>query len=208
MYRSAIWHISDTHFGHHRCGTEWRGFATIADHDKAIIARCQDLIDARDTVYHHGDVGLGRDDQVLEAAAQIPGAVHLILGNHDKAHPMHRGALRRQARWLDVFASVHTSGQRRLGDRRVMMSHFPYSGDHHAEERYPEWRLRDAGDWLLCGHVHHLWLASGRQINVGVDQWGMGPAPEAAVAAMMRAADLGRAAEVAAIRDRWLEGAR
>ena len=51
----------------------------------------------------------------------------------------------------------------------MLLSHFPYRGDHYEDDRYEAYRLRDEGLPLLCGHVHHEWKFSGNQRNVGVD---------------------------------------
>lgn len=54
----------------------------------------------------------------------------------------------------------------------MLLSHFPYEGDHDGrEDRYQQWRLRDEGAWLINGHVHGAWTLRNRQINVGVDKW-------------------------------------
>jgi calcineurin-like phosphoesterase family protein len=84
---------------------------------------------------------------------------------------MHRKSLPHTRRFLDVFDSVSLHEQTRLpGGRKVLLSHFPYKGDHHAQDRHRQWRLRDEGDWLIHGHVHDQWWVEGRQVNVGVDQ--------------------------------------
>ena len=61
---------------------------------------------------------------------------------------------------------------------RVLLSHFPYAGDSHDEDRYAQFRLRDEGIPLLHGHEsfrerrtkHGTW-----HINVGVDWWDYAP---------------------------------
>ena len=71
---------------------------------------------------------------------------------------------------MGVFESVMVSDQVNIQGRQIMLSHFPYRGDHeHTGERYVQWRLRDEGLWLIHGHVHDEWKINGHQINVGWD---------------------------------------
>jgi calcineurin-like phosphoesterase family protein len=106
----------------------------------------------------------------------VNGTKHLVLGNHDAAHPMHKRSHTQQRRFLEVFASVSLHEQHNLGGQIVNLSHLPYTGDHFPGDRFEQWRLRDEGRWLVCGHVHREWYQSGRQINVGVD-WHPCPVP-------------------------------
>ena len=52
---------------------------------------------------------------------------------------------------------------------KVSFSHFPISGDSHADDRYVELRPVDRGQPVVHGHVHNQWHVNGRQYNVGVD---------------------------------------
>jgi calcineurin-like phosphoesterase family protein len=60
------------------------------------------------------------------------------------------------------------------------LSHFPYSGDSHGEERYREFRKDDLGVPLIHGHTHEdkkfSWSrAKTPQIHVGMDAWNFAP---------------------------------
>jgi calcineurin-like phosphoesterase family protein len=70
-------------------------------------------------------------------------------------------------------------------EERVALSHLPYEGDSHGEDRFVPWRPRDEGGWIVHGHVHTAWRHRGRMINVGVDAWGCSPVEEATVAALI-----------------------
>ena len=67
--------------------------------------------------------------------------------------------------------------------------HFPYEGDSHDHDRYPDHRPLDDGEWLLHGHVHQRWRVRGRMINVGVDVWDYAPVPEDELVALLTADD-------------------
>lgn len=165
-----------------------RGFTDPDEHDWTIIKRHNEIVTPDDIVWMHGDVGLGSDDQVLTLASALNGEKHLITGNHDRCWPGHRDAHKHQRQWLEVFASVQAFARRRIGDHEVLLSHLPYDGDHTPEDRHTQFRLRDEGLWLLCGHVHGLWKVhpGGRQINVGLDVWELAPVAEDVLAKMMR----------------------
>ena len=51
----------------------------------------------------------------------------------------------------------------------LLLSHFPYKGDHTEEDRFKDRRPANFGEWLLHGHVHDLWKVKDKMINVGVD---------------------------------------
>lgn len=165
---SRVYFHSDWHFRHDFVART-RGFESAEDHDAALLDSINSTVTKRDHIWVLGDVFMGSVTQGLEAVARVNGIKHLVLGNHDAAHPLHRRSASHLRRFLDVFDSVHLHEEIRLGDRKVLLSHFPYEGDHSSGDRYTQWRLRDEGAWLIHGHVHDAWLRNGRQINVGVD---------------------------------------
>jgi calcineurin-like phosphoesterase family protein len=190
MHHPRTFHTSDTHFLH-KYVAGLRGFRSADDHDRAIIDAHNRIVRPDDIVYHHGDVGMGREEAILERASELNGRNILLWGNHDPGFACHRRAMRRdrQLAWLNVFESVHMCGQRSLNGRKVLLAHLPYRGDHSAADRFEQWRLRDQGDWLLCGHVHAEWKVYGRQINVGLDVWGFEPVPEGKLATLIDTAE-------------------
>jgi calcineurin-like phosphoesterase family protein len=217
---AVVWRTADLHFRHPNCAM-WRGFITEAPdggqsgdapaHDRQVAANIAALVRPGDELHLHGDLGLKNEALILGQVADLPGIKTLYLGNHDRAHPLHRGwySPARQARWQAVFGprwSKH--GQTVLAGRPVQLSHFPYAGggDHTEQERFADWRLPDEGHWLLCGHVHEKWLIKGRMINVGLDQWGLSPVPDTLLAQIIDAVEHDGAAEedVVTMRDQWL----
>jgi calcineurin-like phosphoesterase family protein len=165
-----------------------RGFASRAEHDRAVIANWNETVGPDDIVWHHGDVGLGPEEKILEMAAQLNGEKHLIAGNHDRPWAGHRNAHKYQRRWLEVFASVQPFAHFSVDGQQVLATHLPYrgQGDSTDEERYSQYRLTDEGLPLLCGHVHREWKISGRQINVGLDAWDLRPVSMEDLAVMIR----------------------
>lgn len=169
---TQVWFTADTHFGHAAMaatGKGWRPFATVTEHDAFLAEQWNSVVGPEDQVWHLGDVAMGDREAGLALVDSLNGTKHLITGNHDPVWPGHRDAHKHQRRWLEVFETIQPFARRGIAGRRVMLSHLPYSGDHTGHDRHEQYRLRDLGEWLLCGHVHDAWAQQGQQINVGVD---------------------------------------
>lgn len=176
---STTWFTSDLHLGHPSVAA-MRGFADPGDHDAAVLDAIRSRVGPRDTLWVLGDLALSGLTSALTAVAALPGTKHLVFGNHDGGHPMHRRSSVLHHRYLDTFASVQSVATRKFGGTTVLLSHFPYSGDHTAVQRYPQWRLRDCGVPVLHGHTHTATRQSTStngtpQIHVGLDAWGLAP---------------------------------
>ena len=81
---NRVFVIADTHFGHKKV-TEFRPWATVDEHDAALVERWNATVKKDDTVWHLGDVCLGGRDK-LAILASLNGIKKLVLGNHD-AYP-------------------------------------------------------------------------------------------------------------------------
>jgi calcineurin-like phosphoesterase family protein len=173
---SDVWFTSDTHFSH-RLVARLRGYDDVEAYNDLLVRNWNEVVGKDDVVWHLGDVGLGRDSVVLDQVRRLNGRVQLVTGNHDPCWPAHRRARVAQRAWMQVFESVQAFAKIKLGQREVLMSHFPYQGDHTAEDRYSQFRLRDEGLWLLHGHVHSPEKSNGypHQLHVGLDAWDLHP---------------------------------
>lgn len=133
-----------------------------------------------DLAVTHQPARLGR---VLDRIDDLPGVKHLILGNHDTAHPRFRDSHRHQRTYLRVFQSVQSMARRRINGTEVMLSHYPYAGDHTETDRDNQYRLRDDGGWLLHGHTHlSSRFTEPRQVHIGLDARDLAPVPEGRIA--------------------------
>lgn len=169
--------------------------------DDALVHNWNQRVAPTDTVWLLGDVAMSA--RGLENVSRLHGYKILVAGNHDSCHEMHKRWRRAERDYLEAginlvvpqgYKQEHYVNDRPGGPRvEVNLSHFPYAGagDHTATERYTDWRLRDLGVPLLCGHVHDAWLtketAQGTpMINVGVDVWGYAPVAAATLGLMLR----------------------
>lgn len=197
---TLVYFTSDLHFGH-RLVAEHRGFGDDWQaHDEYLMERWRSVVKPKDQVWVLGDIAVSRHAYALDLIGQLPGTKHLIAGNHDPVHPMHRNAHRFQAQFLEVFASVQAFARRRIDGTDVLLSHFPYSRDR-GEVRYSQYRLRNEGKWLLHGHTHgtekvtigglptHDDPLVVREIHVGLDAWEMTPVSINQVLHLMRGVD-------------------
>lgn len=168
------WITSDPHFGHERVA-QLRGFESADDMGNALLRNFKRVIHEDDVTWWLGDVAMGGWQANLRWIASIPGIHHLVLGNHDRAHPRNQNSFLHLRTYLTVFESVQTVA--RLGSRRTwLLSHYPYAGDHTEQDRDNQFRLRDEGVPLLHGHTHAAKPYSESpkgtpQVNVGVDAW-------------------------------------
>ncbi len=152
--------VSDLHLGHKKVA-EIRGFASIAEHDAAVLAPLLAL-KTDDHVWVLGDCSSSRTSEqqaALAALAEIPADLHLISGNHDAVSSANRDGYKHQRAYLEVFESVQQFGRLRIAGRDILMSHYPYARSGDGPGRGParnlEYRLPDAGKLLIHGHTHH-----------------------------------------------------
>lgn len=199
------WYTSDLHIGHFRvaetrCASKGVVFDSayrtpeenrahvIAWHDAHLAKNWDDHIQADDNVWILGDISVGGSQaqrDALEWVSKRRGHKHLIAGNHDGVHPQNRDAHKWFKPYAEVFDSVNTAARRRIvvrGERvELLLSHYPYTGDHTEHDRDVQWRLREAstattfGTTLLHGHTHSEKIYSrsshgaSLQIHVGLD---------------------------------------
>lgn len=169
---------SDTHFDHDLVAG-LRGFASPGDHDAHVADTWNSIVTDRDTVWHLGDVGMGRLRRWRDTVENLNGTIHLVTGNHDTVAPgVSRRAHRDQREWMEVFASIQPFARLRRGDAHLLLSHYPYSGEGMRDlpERFTQYRLRNEGLPLAHGHTHsgeRLTSDEGTpMIHVGWDAWG------------------------------------
>lgn len=179
---SETWLTSDTHLGHDFVA-RLRGFEDHAEHDAHLARKWDKRVREGDEVWVLGDVAMNGWQQRLDWFTERPGIKHLVLGNHDRAHPSQRNAHLYSDQYRGRFSTVQTAATLRRG--KLLLSHFPYGGegvtrDEAKPERYSQWRLRDEGVPLLHGHVHDT--ITGRlsqrgtpMLHVGPDAWGLAP---------------------------------
>jgi len=154
-----VFFTSDLHIGHLKVAED-RGFYSTDEHDEYVLGSLIDQTQVGDQVWILGDLTVGgkaAEDRALAMLSVSMGgrSLHLIPGNHDSCHPMaNRNSHNRIKAFYEVFDSVQLFARRRIGGQKVLLSHFPYEGDHTEQDRGVQFRLQDEGEWLLHGHTH------------------------------------------------------
>lgn len=202
---TTMWFTSDLHLGH-KLVSGLRGFwmppvdlTVIPDtlaHDAELAKNWDAVVKSDDIIWILGDLTMADPGRALEWIHRRPGRKHLVLGNHDRAHPGHRGAQREFRKHCDAYAwtfeSIQTFAKLHIGDHEVLLSHFPYPGTSEGidqtgrpyDDRYAQWRLPNLGVPLLHGHTHResvlSWNTSAAgnsvlQVHVGPDAHGLAP---------------------------------
>lgn len=163
---------SDLHFGH-RLMTRLRGFGEDVDaHDAHVIRVFNSHVSVGDDVWILGDLTLLKLQKVRHLVEQLNGSLRLVLGNHDTSHPEMRGWEKEYQLATELFDFVGVSATLRAEGTHLMMSHFPYTGDHKDEDRFSQWRLPDHGRFLLHGHTHSTERVQfPHSLHVGWDAW-------------------------------------
>ena len=81
-----IFFTSDTHFCHDKPFIyEARGYKNVQEMNEDIIKKWNSVVSTNDTVFHLGDVMLGKDAVGISCLNRLNGHIHIIAGNHDTA---------------------------------------------------------------------------------------------------------------------------
>ena len=110
---NRVFIIADTHFGHKNIidfEKDARPFATIEEHDEALVDRWNSAVNKNDTVWHLGDVLFG--EASFKTLGRLNGVKKLVMGNHDH-YPM--------AKYLEHFSQVFGA----VKYRDCIMTHVP-----------------------------------------------------------------------------------
>ena len=177
----TIWLTSDWHLGHKRIlDYTDRPFGSVEEMNEALVSNHNLMVGPEDTTYFLGDMIMGGWKDNIHYIDRLNGTKRLVLGNHD-APFIKKGKesfWEIHSEWRKHFDSVVFAS----GYSGFLLSHFPYEGDSHDEDRYDEFRLVDMRRPLIHGHVHSkdtvTFSSQGTfQYHVGVDAHDCEPVP-------------------------------
>ena len=139
-----VWLMSDLHIGHDKEFVyEKRGFQSIEEHNQTLIENIKACVGEDDDFYILGDPTLGDLDAAAAYLRQIPGRVHVILGNHDTDR---RVEFYESLGWDVQFATVI-----RYGKQRFYLSHYPTDTANPGED------FLSLATVNIYGHTHQDW---------------------------------------------------
>lgn len=160
MKPAKIFVIGDTHFGHTniiKFEGDFRPFATIQEHDEALVERWNSVVCPQDTVWHLGDVCFGM--QNLWRVGKLNGHKKLVMGNHDRFD---------SNVYLKYFERLYGVGSvdRKINEKHVrcVLTHIPVNPAQFS--RY---------EFNVHGHLHHNNYDDKRYINVSCEQSNLTP---------------------------------
>ncbi len=136
---SRVFVFADPHFGHAKVA-EVRGFASVEEHDRALVEAWNRVVTKRDVVYLLGDVFR------LDHVAELHGTKKLALGNHD-------------TRTISVYAELFSKVGAYFELDGCLLSHIPVH-----ESQFARWGLN------LHGHTHRKVYDDRRYVNVSAEQ--------------------------------------
>lgn len=140
----ALFFSADLHVGD-RAIAGWRRFASVAEHDAAILAGINSRVGADDELWLLGDLCRPNRASVRALRASIACRhVHVVEGNHDK-----RSILETLEREEGLFESVGyyaELGKVRREGYKLCLSHYPML----------DWNRAFHGSYMLHGHIHSL----------------------------------------------------
>lgn len=149
---NRVFVTSDTHFGHKniiKFEPVHRPFASIEEHDRALVERWNAVVNPKDTVWHLGDVFFGTNGHHVLAA--LHGYKKLVLGNHDH-YPI--------AVYQQYFSKI--AGAAEYGG--CILTHVPI---HECQlHRYAK---------NIHGHMHAKSVPDPRYVCVSVEHTGLAP---------------------------------
>lgn len=157
------WVAADHHFGHHNIvkfednnGVLIRGsvFSTLEEHDEALIARHNAIVDPDDRVYLLGDVCITR--RSVATLGRLNGRLVLVKGNHD---------IFKIDEYLPFVDDVRSYVvQRDQAGNKVILCHIPIHPD-------------CLGRWgtNIHGHLHQNKLDDPRYICVSLEHTNYAP---------------------------------
>lgn len=137
-----IFFTADHHFGHTSIiKFSERPFESIEQMNEELIKRWNEKIGVNDTVYHLGDLSLGKPDATKEFLEQLNGKIHLIKGNHEGAALTHTNRFE----WIkDYYELKVDEPENENGKQKIILFHYAMR----------TWNGSHRGTWQLYGHSH------------------------------------------------------
>lgn len=152
-----IWFTSDTHWNHAKSiqfGN--RPFKDVEEMNEGLIKNWNDCVDPRDTIYHLGDFGFGRIEDLKKIRYRLRGKIHLILGNHDYKNNLDR---------VSWFSSISVLKEININKQHITLCHYSMR----------VWNRSHYNSQMLFGHSHGKLQGCGKSFDIGVDCCGYKP---------------------------------
>ena len=154
---NKIWFTSDTHFCHYNiiqyCNRPW---SNAQEMNEGLIANWNSLVSENDDVYHLGDVGIGRSNEIVSCLKRLNGKKYLIVGNHDHKI-VKKPEFANEFEWIKNYHELNYSDNGR--NQFIIMCHYAFK----------VWNGSHRGSINLFGHSHGTLKEENMALDVGVD---------------------------------------
>lgn len=163
-----IFFTADLHIGHSNildyCPE--RPSADVNDieaHDKYMLDLWKKTVDASDTVYTAGDLCLLRSDSTRALVQDLPGKIHLIIGNHDDSLKSHYNYFESVSHIKEVVIKSSRFSFLKE-DLVIIICHYPIL----------EWNHKFEGSVMVHAHCHGSLdelnrLSNDLRFDIGID---------------------------------------
>ena len=146
------WITADTHFNHKNiikyCN---RPFETVEKMNEIMIENWNKCVRKDDIVFHLGDLGFGKQENLKPIIDRLNGKKYLIQGNHDRLTKTQYKELGFE--WIKYKSYMF------LSDVKILFTHRP-----------PIWSQNiDSNLLYIYGHVHGKGSNKINQIDIGTD---------------------------------------
>lgn len=142
--KDKVWFTSDLHFNHIKPFIwQKRGFENVEQMNNKIIENLRAVVGEQDHLYILGDLTLGDLDAAAGYLRQIPGQVHVILGNHDTD--------RRIEFYQSLGWDVQFAVRIKWDKYSFFLSHYPTITENPGEDKLSLATIN------LYGHTHSIW---------------------------------------------------
>lgn len=144
---SNVFFIGDTHFGHTnivKFENNARPFASIEEHDEALVKNWNGVVRKKDIVWVMGDFAFGAAS--VGMAGRLNGEKKLVMGNHDH-YPTEE--------YMKHFTKLYGA----VSYKHALLTHIPCHPD-----QLQRW------SYNIHGHTHSYVLPDDRYINVSAEQ--------------------------------------
>lgn len=153
-----LFFTSDTHFNDPRVlRIDRRPFASLAEHDEALIALWNETVGPQDEVWHLGDFARPGKASVPNLLSRLNGRKRLIVGNNDGP----------DTTTAPGWEEVRHYAELRVEATLLVLCHYPFR----------TWNQMGKKSIDLHGHSHGRLKPLPRQHDVGVDAWNFRPVP-------------------------------
>lgn len=162
-----LYFTSDTHFADPRVlRIDRRPFASMPEHDAALITNWNATVSPGDEVWHLGDFARGSTEAVEALLDRLHGIKHLVIGNNDPASTLAATG----------WASIQHYAELTLEGQVLILCHYPFR----------TWNKMGRRSINLHGHSHGRLKPVPRQFDVGIDAQDLRPRTLAEILAVRR----------------------